>query len=54
MLNVTPPILLFLVAPAWWPARQKVQVLLLCPIFTFKPWDQQYPVLSYAGFLVAQ
>ena len=54
VLNVTLPIMLFRVAPAWWPARREVQVLLVCPIFTLKPWDQQYPVLSQAGFSVAQ
>ena len=27
---------------------------LVCPIFTLKPWDQQYPVLSQGGFTVTQ
>ena len=30
VLNVTPPTVLFRVAPAWWPVRREVQVLLLC------------------------
>ena len=54
VLNVTPPFVLFQVVPAWWPARREVQVLLLCLIFTLKPWDQQYPVLSQAGVVVPQ
>ncbi len=54
VLNVTPPIVLFRVAPGWWPTRREVHVLLLCLTFTLKPWDQQYPVLSQAGLLVAQ
>ena len=36
------------------PPMQEVHVQLLCPIFTLKLWDQQYPVLSQAGFTVAQ
>ena len=54
VLKLLPPFVLIRVAPGWWPALQDVHVLLVCPTFTLKPWDQQYLVLSQGGLTVTQ